>query len=126
MLRQWVVLIVVAPRRVTLLWTPSDHWAHSSNVTGRLSPKGNAMKIRKTLMLAAALSFVFANAWSPGVALAAIDAFLDFTPSTPQAPPVKGEKAIKARPVSSPVSTTTKGAGPAATGSSGGGGGHHK
>jgi hypothetical protein len=84
------------------------------------------MKIRKTWVLAIVLAFAIAGIWSPGVARAAIDAFLDFTPQPAPAPPVKGEKAIKTRPVSSPVSTTTKGAGPAATGSSGGGGGHHK
>ena len=81
------------------------------------------MKIRKTLTLAAAFSFVFASALSPRVTLAAIDAFLDFTPPPP--PPKTTTKA-------SPVSNMTKGstktapmAGPA-SGSSGGGGGHHK
>jgi hypothetical protein len=86
------------------------------------------MKIRKTWVLAMVLAFAIAGIWSAGVARAAIDGWMDLTPSNPQpAPPVKGETTtIKSRPVSSPVSTTTKGAGAAATGSSGGGGGHHK
>jgi len=85
------------------------------------------MKIRKTWVLAMVLAFAIAAIWSAGVARAAIDSFLDFTPSPAPAPPVKGEKrVIKSRPVSPPASTTTKGVVPAATTSSGGGGGHHR
>lgn len=77
------------------------------------------MKTCKMLMLATVFYFA-AGGWNAGIALAAVDSFLDFTPSLPPPPPPPPKTTTK----SSHGSTTTKAVKAGAPAAAKSGGGH--
>ena len=66
------------------------------------------MKTCKTLMLATVFSFAVASVWSAGIALAAVDSFLEFPAPPPPPPPPPPKATIKSSPGSSAIKGAQK------------------